>query len=513
MTATLPRISGTPGRAFRSHSVCATLDHGLVTVVTTFFVCLAGFTAIGIYSATHKKATTEDYLVAGRSVNPWLTALSSVATNNSGFMFIGLIGYTFRDGVESVWMMVGWILGDLAAWVWVHRRIRERSEEVGANSVPTLLGAAADGTRHRSVVILAGILTFVFLGSYAAAQLKAGATTLTSLFGWAPSLGAVLGFAIVVAYCFSGGLRASIWTDAAQSIVMIGAMAMLVGVAWSEAGGPGVLLAKLEAIDPALTALIPSDLRFGFLAYLFGMVAGGFGAVGQPHIAIRSMAISSPEEIAKARVIYFAWFVPFFLMAIAVGLYARVLLPELAAVPEGISPEEARLAMERASEQALPLLSLEILPQITNILVGLILAGLFSATMSTADSQLLACSAAVTQDLVPRYRDSYLASKLATLSVGLLALGIALAAPASVFSLVLVSWSVLGASLGPVLILRVFRQPLSPPLAGIMMVAGVTTVAAWQLAGLDGDVFKLLPGLAVPFFIYGAARLLAGGRR
>ena len=161
----------------------------MTTVVVTFLLFIAGFATIGLLSVRRRASTTDDYLVAGRSVSPWLTGLSSAATNNSGFMFIGLLGFTYRFGVQAVWLQAGWIIGDLIAWTWIHQRVRERSGALAIASVPTLLATDGRGRIARPLVVAAGALTFLFLAGYAAAQLKAGSTALTALFGWAPSSG------------------------------------------------------------------------------------------------------------------------------------------------------------------------------------------------------------------------------------------------------------------------------------------------------------------------------------
>lgn len=465
----------------------------MTVVILSFLTFLLLFVVIGVLSSRIKSNTTDDYLIAGRSVSPWLTALSAVATNNSGFMFIGLIGYTYRSGVESVWMMVGWVLGDLVAWLLVHARVRKHSEDVDVSTIPALMGTRK-GSTQRGIITVAGLLTFVLLGVYAAAQLKAGSTALHALFGWDPRLGAIIGAVIVVVYCFSGGIRASIWTDAAQSVVMLVAMAVLLVFAAVEAGGPSAVWENLRAQDPTLVDWTPQSLEFGFAMYLLGMTFGGFGAVGQPHILVRFMAIRSVAEIRNARNVYFAWFVPFFCGSIAVGLYARVLLPDLTASSFG-----SGMSAAEAAEIAMPALAKHLLP---DVLIGLTLAGLFSATMSTADSQILVCSGAITQDINPRWKDSYLASKFATLGVTTLALAVALFAGQGVFALVLISWSALGAGLGPVLILRLFHVPVSSFAAIVMMTTGVLTVIGWNLSGYDSDVFKLLPGMIAAFAVY-----------
>lgn len=187
------------------------------------------------------------------------------------------------------------------------------------------------------------------------------------------------------------------------------------------------------------------------------------------------------------------------------ALYGRVLLPDLAA---GVPDDQ----VAAATELAMPTLAMAVLP---DGLVGLTLAGLFSATMSTADSQILSCSAAITQDVAPRLRHDYNASKISTLAVAALALGIALAANDGVFALVVGAWSALGAAFGPVLLIRLANAPLPSQVAAAMMVTGPATVFWWGSTPWSGDVFRLLPGLIVPLVVYAAwraVRHLSGDR-
>ena len=205
------------------------------TIAASFFFFLLCFLGVGIYASTRKKDTTDDYLVASRGVNPWLIALSAVSTNNSGFMFVGLIGSTYSEGFSSMWLMAGWVLGDYLGWLsGVPQRLRVRSEALGALTIPSFLGNGL--TKGRMVTLTGGVITLVFLGIYAAAQLTAGSKALHVLFGWNHSVGAILGAVIVMVYCFAGGIRASIWTDAVQSVVMIVAMVLLFVVAVVHCG-------------------------------------------------------------------------------------------------------------------------------------------------------------------------------------------------------------------------------------------------------------------------------------
>lgn len=468
----------------------------MTVTVIAFIVVTALMTLSGALSVLQKTKTPEDYLIASRSVPPWLTALSTVATNNSGFMFIGMIAYTYRLGIESVWMMFGWIFGDLIGWVFIHPRVRSASDRQDANTLPAFIGTR-DHSTNRPIIIAAGLITFVFLGVYAAGQLKAGSTALHALFGWDMRVGALIGTAIVIIYSYAGGIRADIWTDAAQSFVMLFSMALLMIAGFMQIGGWGALMANLEAQDPSLVRWFPDQLELGIPAFVLGFLFAGFGAIGQPHLMTRLMAIESTTAIRRARVYYFMWFVPFFLASVGVGLYARAIMPEMTAMP--IAQE-----LNEPTELALPLLTRELLPQ---VFVGIALAGLFAATVSTADSQIIVCSGAITQDVQPKWRESYMASKLATFTVTAIALSIALFAPEGVFVLVLVAWSALGSSLGPILVIRVFRLRLSAVTGVAMMTAGVVTVSLWQVSGLDDDAFKMMPGMLASFLVYGVSRI------
>jgi len=472
----------------------------VTATIATFVLVTLGLILSGAAAVINKRETTADYLLASRRVPPWLSALSTVATNNSGFMFIGMIAASYRVGIETMWMMIGWIIGDALAWWRLYPALRSKSAAYRNVTVTALLATGPEGPR-RPLVIAASILTFIFLGVYAAAQLKAGSTALHALFGWHVNIGVAIGAAIVILYSYAGGIRADIWTDAGQSFVMFLSITLVLVAGYMEIGGWSALAAALEAQDPSLLTPWPADLAFGPALFVAGFVFAGLGSLGQPHLMTRIIAMDRRRGLRWARFYYFSWFVPFWCACILVGLYARAILPDLSAM-------EGAGLVEDPTELALPLLSMTLLP---DIFVGIALAGVFAATVSTADSQIILCSGVITQDMVPRWRENYLAAKLATLSVLALALAVALFAPESVFDLVLIAWSALGATLGPVLFVRLFGLPL-PSGAGIaMMAAGLAAVLGWHLSGYDPSVFKILPGMAAAFAAYGIALLL--GRR
>ncbi|KST62979.1 sodium/proline symporter [Mastigocoleus testarum] len=452
-----------------------------VWIVVTFVAFLLLFTLIGVYSATRKQDTTADYLLANRNVNPWLTALSAMATGQSGFLFIGQVGFAYNSGISAIWLTIGWAIGDYLAWWLFFRDLREVSENTSSETVSGFLG---DGIgNHRWVTIVSALITIAFLGTYAAAQLVAGSKALNVLFGWNYYLGVIIGTIIVVVYCFSGGIRASIWTDAAQAIVMIGSLLLLLIVAIANIGGFGEFWNGLQSIDPGLVSFNPPKLPLGFVPFLLGWIVAGFGVVGQPHIMVRAMAIDSAENVAFARNIKTVAGLVTSFSAIFVGLTARILLPQLT-----------------DTELALPQLALSLLPA---VFVGLMLAGLFSATMSTADSQILSCSAALTQDIFPQLAKSYKLAKLGTLSVTAIVMTIALAENNNVFALVIFSWSILASALGPLLIVRVWQKPIDTPIALLMMGMGMVSVIIWNLNFKTATgISEVFPGMLAGILVY-----------
>lgn len=458
------------------------------SIAATFFTFIALFVGVGLYSGSQKQDTTGDYLLAGRDINPWFTALSTVATGNSGFMFIGLIGFTYHIGLSAIWLPVGHLIGDGLAWLTVHRRLRQVSEDVEVETVSAFLGHGIPGGRW--VVRLSALITLGLLGTYAAAQLQAGSKALSVLFGWPSAWGMVFGAAIVAIYCVSGGIRASIWVGSVQSILMIVSMLALSAVAIARCDGLGGLWQQLQGIDPSLLSLTPTGLHFGAAPFILAWIVAGFGVVGQPHIMVRAMAIDSVKGVGAARNIYLLFNTLFSMSALLVGLTARVLLPSLATGD---------------AELALPELSMALLPA---LMVGLVLVGLFSATISTADAQLLSCSAALTQDLLPG-DSSYRAARVGTLVMVVFVLGVALVSPDNVFTLVTFAWAALAASLGTVMVVRALQWPITGAIAIAMMVSGIGSALVWRMVlHWSGDVYEVLPAMGVSGGVYGIGLLL-----
>lgn len=451
----------------------------------SFALFLLLFVGVGLASAFRAKKSRNDYYLASREVKPWLAGLSAVATNNSGYMFIGVIGYTYSAGLAAAWLMIGWILGDFIASMFIHRRLRESTEATNEASFAAVI-ARWHGEDFAVWRRLAALIMLIFLGSYAAAQIAAGGKALQGVLGWDPAYGAIAVAVMVLAYSVAGGIRASIWTDAVQSMVMLAAMALLLVVAINGRGGVEATIGEMSAI-PGYLDWFPQDMLFpgvaGIAAFVVGWMFAGFSVVGQPHVMVRFMALDDLKNLARCRFWYYSYFTSFYLLATGVGLLSRLYLPEIGDID---------------AELALPTMALELLP---DFLVGMVLAGIFAATMSTADSLVLSCSAAVTHDLVPQRLEKNWQMKLVTAAVVVLALGLAMTESRSVFQLVILSWSVLASAFAPLLTLYVLGRKVPETAAIAAMLGGVATAIGWRMAGWHTMVYEGLPGIVAGLVI------------
>ena len=441
-------------------------------LIFSFFLFLALFGLVGVLSVLKAGHNTKDYLVASRSIPPWLAGLSAVATNNSGFMFIGMIGLTYEIGLCSVWLMVGWILGDLLVSLYTLKPMLNAAAKTDTRSLGSLV-ARWSHSYYSKAGKLAGILTVVFLSGYAAAQFKAGGKALEALFLWPSFTGILLGAVLVLIYCFSGGIRASIWTDAAQSFVMLGGMGLLLYYGWSEYGH----LVETRQLPDGYFSLFPQMSPFGVVLFIVGWLFGGMAIIGQPHIISRFLSMRSADDLPRMRMYYYGWFTVFYAVTIGVGLLSRLLIP----ATEGFDPE-----------QALPLLSQELLPTFG---VGLILAAIFAATMSTADSLILACTAAINEEFTPKQGESIVRTKTTTVLILLAAVAVALSDNQSIFDLVLMAWGLLAAAFAPLVILRSHGRQFEESDVLITLLGGVGIFLFWKYTGLGTHIYEVAPAI------------------
>lgn len=469
-----------------------------VTTAVTFVAFLALFAIIGLSSVVKKKKTTADYLLAGQDVKPWLVALAAVATCNSGYMFIGMIGFTYKVGLSSIWIAIGWVFGDFIASVFCLGHIRRFADNKEIQTFSSLLSYRG-GKPLKMVRLVAGILTLMFLSIYAAAQFAANGKALL-VFGVDVWIGTLVGAVLVVAYCFAGGIRATIWSNAAQSIVMIIVMTLLAGYGIAEVGGWDEAVAKWEAVSPTYLSWFDDVESYWGLApvlFVLGWFFAGFGTVGQPHIMVSYMTMDTGDNIRRVRAYYYAWYTAFYAAVILVGMLARIILVDDNSFD---------------AELALPSMAIELLPA---PLVGMMLAAIFAATISTADSLVISCTGALTNDIFPKLKFSYLASKIATVAVALFGVCVALYAlygETNVFDMVVYAWAVMGTGFAPLLTLVLLGKKPNQVVTLAMILFGAGFTVALSKQGVPEPMY-FIPGLSSGFVVYYIGTLLYPERK
>ena len=455
-------------------------------MIISFLFFLTIFFIVGISSYLKVRHTSQDYYLASQTISPWLVGLSAIATNNSGYMFIGVIGFTYSTGLSSIWLMIGWIVGDFLASLYVHTCLRQVSGKTGEVSYAGVL-SHWNCMRYKLLQRIIAVVSIIFLLAYTSAQLIAGSKALYVLFNWPIWTGAVIVASIVMAYCIAGGIRASIWTDAAQSFVMIFSMGILLLTTLDSLGGIEQAIHEMRNIEGFLD-WFPNDLviggSIGMLLFAIGWLFAGVSIIGQPHIMVRFMTLKEPGKMLNARIWYYSWYVLFHVMASSVGMLSRVYLGD---------------HTNFDAELALPIMAMQLL---SPVLVGLILAGMFAATMSTADSLILSCSAALTHDLLPHRLEKIWMLKAATAIMILLALFWAFINSQSVFSLVIMSWSALASAFAPVLLVLVFGGRPTQSVAIMMLISGLLVAILWRLAELHLFIYEGMPGILTGLLVY-----------
>jgi sodium/proline symporter len=404
-------------------------------VTLSFLIILTVIAIIGLSAGRFSKPNQSDYYLASKSLSPWIVGLSAMATNNSGYMFIGLIGFTYLVGLPSIWLMIGWILGDFLISKTIHKKINQETSKNSNITYASVIGAWAN--QGKFITKFIGLLSLIFLIVYASAQFVSGGKTLMVIFDWDLWLGISIGSVIVFMYTLVGGIRASIWTDVIQAIIMVVSMIILVVSCFLSLGGINIAFDKWLLVDNYLN-FFPREIQHSFFLkfiYPISWIVAGFFVIGQPHIMVRFMALKDPQLIERARAHYYFWYLLFYFLAFCVGMLSRIYLGN----QNAFDPE-----------LALPLMALELL---NPFMVGVIIAGIFAATMSTADSLIINCSGNISQDLFKSKNFSSTQIKLITFVVALIATTIALLNNNSVFSIVIYAWTLLGISFAPLIII------------------------------------------------------------
>jgi sodium/proline symporter len=479
------------------------MQHSTVTVVTMVLymgICLG----LGVL-AWRRTRTLGDFILGGRSLGSWVTALSAQATDMSGWLLMGLPGLAYASGFDSVWLLLGLAVGTWLNWRWVAAPLREATQRLGdALTLPDYLERRFED-RARLLRSLSATFILVFFVFYTSSGFVAAGRLFEALFGLPYVEAMFWGTAVMLAYTFLGGFLAVSWSDVLQGSLMFVALVMVAVLGLALAGGPGETLSRLEALDASLLDPFAADggQTLGLVGIL-SLLAWGLGYAGQPHILARFMAAKSVAHIAVARRVAMGWVIIVLAAAVVVGLTGRLVLPQPLT---GTDTEKVFIVMSTTF--------------LHPALAGLCLAGVMAAIMSTASAQLLVASSAFAQDFYGSLfrRDAgraelLWAGRLAVLGIALLAFVMALDPDSTVLGLVAWAWAGFGAAFGPTIILSLYwpRMTRAGALAGI--VVGGATVIVWkQFAHLGGvfALYELLPGFVLSALAIVLVSRLGGG--
>lgn len=464
------------------------MDSRNVGIVLIFFMYLIFMLVIGfIYYRNTKNLS--DYIIGDRKLNSWVTALSSQASDMSGWLLLGLPGAAYVSGFEAGWIAVGLLIGTYINWKLIAKKLRQYTE-IANNSI-TLSSYFKNRFKDNSDIlrVVSAIIILIFFLIYTASGLVAGGKLFSSVFGVPYLVALTIGTLVIIAYTFLGGFMAVCWTDFFQGILMFFAILIVPLTCIQLNGGFGVTINELNAINTQmlnpLTSLDGSTLSFIAIASSLGW---GFGYFGQPHILIRFMAIKSSSEIKKARTIAMIWVIISLFAAVVIGMIGRVYLTEYL---EGSLAETVFITMVNNT--------------FPTIIAGILLAAILAAIMSTADSQLLVTSSALIEDIYKVFSKREVKeielvwlSRIIVVAVAAIAFVLALNPNSSVLDLVAYAWAGFGAGFGPVVVISLFwkRMTRNGALAG--MIVGGATVIIWQnLSGGIFDLYEIVPGFII----------------
>jgi sodium/proline symporter len=453
----------------------------VASLVAYMAVCLLlGFVAY------RRTSTLGDFILGGRKLGSWVTALSAQASDMSGWLLMGLPGLAYLSGFDAVWLAGGLVAGTWANWRFIAARLRARTEQLSDSlTLPDYFERRFDD-RSRLLRTITAAFILVFFAFYTSSGFVASGKLFQTLFGLPYVEAMFWGSIVMLAYTFFGGFLAVSWSDVLQGTLMFFALVLVAWMGVALAGGPAETLGQIAAKNPSLlepfTASGGEALGWTGIASLLGW---GLGYAGQPHILARFMAIRRVEEMQTARRVAMGWVVVVLAAAIIVGLSGMLALdPPLAGAD---------------SEKVFILMSTQFFHP---VIAGICLSGILAAVMSTASAQLLVSSSAFAEDFYRGlFRPQAARGELlwvgrgAVLAIAMVAFWLGLDPDSKVLSLVAWAWAGFGAAFGPAIILSLYWQRMTRngALAGI--VVGGFTVIVWpQLEGEIFQLYELVPG-------------------
>lgn len=459
--------------------------------------------AIGVW-CSKRNNTVDDFYLGGRKLGPFVTAMSAEASDMSSWLLMGLPGLAYLTGIaDAGWTAIGLALGTYFNWLIVAKRLRNYSHT--CNNSITLPDFFSNRYRDKKkiLMLISALIIIVFFVPYTASGFAACGKLFASLFGINYQLAMVISAIVIVGYTSIGGFLAASTTDFIQSIIMTVALLIVFGFGISVAGGFDAVIENAKALPGYLDmtqtydSVSNSAKPYSFLT-IISTLAWGLGYCGMPHILLRFMAIEDSKKLKLSRRVASIWVV----ISLAVGVLIGVIglaMTSAGALPQLEDAETIIVQIANLLSKVGPILA---------IVAGVILAGILASTMSTADSQLLAASSSVSENIIhgvfkikTSSKVQMIIARVTLLIIAVVGIVIAWNPDSSVFEIVSFAWAGFGAAFGPVVIFALFwkRSNLWGAITG--MIVGGITVFVWKflLRPMGGvfDIYELLPAFVL----------------
>lgn len=476
------------------------MSQATICILITIFVYLAGMLAIGFYYA-RRTASTSDFFLGGRKLGPFVTAMSAEASDMSSYLLMGLPGLAYLSGVADVgWTIIGLAVGTYLSWFLVARRIRRYSQITGAITLPQFFSSRFHDKKS-ILSAVAAVMIIVFFIPYTAAGFAGCGKLFSSLFGMDYMAAMVISAVVIVGYTAAGGFLAASTTDFIQSIIMTAAIIFVLAFSTVHAGGIHTVLENAKTLPGFLSFQNSYLEQTGgsepyTLLHIITTVSWGLGYLGMPHFLLRFMAIEDEHKLKLSRRVASVWAAASMAVVVLIGIAGRVLSSN------GMINTLYGSDTETVIVQIAHLISgYGIFPA---LLAGLVLSGILASTMSTADSQLLAASSSVSQNLLQEAfhlklspKASMIVARVTVIVIAVLGVILARNPDSSVFGIVSFAWAGFGAGFGPIMVCSLFWKRTTLPGALSGMAAGGIMVFVWKylikpMCGVFG-IYELLP--------------------
>lgn len=483
-------------------------DSSQIQIMITMIAYMAIVIIIGIAFAKKANKNTDSYFLGGRTLGPWVTAMSAEASDMSGWLLMGLPGVAYWCGIaDAAWTAIGLALGTYVNWLITSKRLRRYSEKANAITLPEFFSNRFH-EKSKIIMTVAALFILIFFTVYAASCLVTCGKLFSTLFGFDYVPMMIVGAVFVLIYTIIGGFLAESASDFMQAIVMVIALIVVVVTGTVAAGGLDAVVDNAKSIpgffeffgiaNPVTDAngvqqslngqpLFGEAGTYGVLSVV-SCLAWGLGYFGMPQVLLRFMAIRSEKELKSSRRIATVWCLISLVIAVFIGVIGRALYP-------------TALTTSSEAENVFILLATNLLPA---VLAGLVMAGILAATISSSDSYFLIAASAfsknIFQGLIHKKasdKQVLVISRITLLAITGVAIIIALDENSVIFNIVSFAWAGFGATFGPLMLMSLFWKRINRWGAIAGMIGGGVMVFVWNLAirplGGIWDVYELLP--------------------